>query len=142
MLFKGLNNVLFSITFTVPHKEREDEWFVAGTLEVVHPLHASIHTILYVGEGVAVHGRVVLIEAAQKRNVGAHIRGEVAHNRLPRLGSIGVGTARELHMQKHQVPEDDTEGVGTPIHVASLLGHIDHDPCALDVIVAMVKRRI
>lgn len=94
------------------------------------------------GEGVAVHGQVVLIEAAQKRNFGAHIRGEVAHIRLPRLGSIGVGTARELHMRKHQVLEDDTEGVGTPIQVASLLGHMDHDPSALDGIAAMVKRRI
>ena len=50
LLFKGLNNVLFSVTFTVPHKEGEDKRIITCALKTAHTLLAGEHAILNVGQ--------------------------------------------------------------------------------------------
>ena len=142
LLFKGLNNVLFSITFTIPHKEGEDELVVAGAVEAGHSLLAGEHAVLDVGEGVSVHGRVVLVGAAQEGNVCIHVSREVTHHCLPRLVPIRVGAAGELHVQEHPVLKDDAEGLGTPVEIPGLLSHIDPGAGALDGIPGLIEHRV
>ena len=125
LLFKGLNNVLFSVTFTISNEEGEDKWIIAGALEAGHPLLAGEHAVLDVGEREAIHGRVILIGAAEERNVSIHVSREALHICFPRLVSIGVRATSELHVKEHPVLEDDAEGIGTPIQILPLLGHID-----------------
>ena len=142
MLSKRLNNVLFSVTFTIPHKEGEDKWIVSGAIETTHSFLAGKHTVLDVGQRVSVHRRVILVGATKEWNIRVHIRRKVFHIRLPWLVPVRVGAARELHMKKHPVFEYDAEGVGTPIEVSGFLSHIDACPCALDGIPRLIECRI
>ena len=94
------------------------------------------------GEGEAVHGRVVLVGTAHERHVGVDVRREVDHLGLPRLVPVGVGAAGELHVQEHPVLEDDAEGLGTPIEIPRLLSHIDGSSGPLDGTSALVEHRV
>lgn len=51
---------------------------------------AGKYSILNVSQRETIHGRVVLIGAAQKGNVGVHISREVSHLRFPRLVAVGI----------------------------------------------------
>lgn len=142
LLFKGLNNVLFSVTFTISNEEGEDKWIVSGTVETTHSFLAGEHSILNVGQRVSVHRRVILVGAAEEWNISVHISREVFHIRLPGLVPVRVRAARELHMEKNPVFEYDAEGVGTPIKIPRLLSHIDTCPGSLDGIPGLIECRI
>lgn len=134
--------IYFSPLFAIPHEEGEDEWIISGAFETAHSLRAGEHSVLHVGRRESVDRRIVLVGASEERNIRVHIRREIPHLRFPRLVPVRVGAARELHMEKHPVFEYDAEGVGTPIKVACLLGHIDACPGSLDGITRLIERRI
>ena len=103
---------------------------------------AGEHAVLNMSERVAVDRWVVLVGAAEERNISTHVSREVFHIRLPWLVPIGIGAAGELHMQEYPVLKNDAEGIRTPVEIPGFLGHIDSRSCSLDRISRLIEHRI
>lgn len=135
-------SICFSVLLAILYEEGEDERVVACALETGHSLLAGEHSVLDVSQRVSIHRRIVLVGAAQEGNVCIHIRREITHLCLPGLVPVRVRTARELHVQEYPVLKDDAEGIGTPVQILRLLGHIDSGASSLDGIPGLVEHRI